>query len=152
MTTLNSPARTLTADELTAAIDEYAVLDQAIRVTRRRLAELDAGIKGSLIAENATKFPHELYDVAILPGDPTYLVDRVIATLGEILPPADMAKLKPVPGPCKSCEGTGKAPERIDGVQANRIRRYGDRYIELLDQSCIRGEPRLKITPKGDKS
>lgn len=158
MTTLNAPAKVLTAEEITAAVDEYLLIESAVNVSVRRLGELKASIRSSMLAENATRFPHPNADVSITPGRKVYDLDRVRAKLGEKLLEAGekklLDKLAPIePVECKPCQGAGVVSPKVSGTVANQVRRMGDEYVHLLDQ-CIatQGDPELTIEPKGGKS
>lgn len=131
-------------------IHEYAVLTSAVAETQKRLFEIERQITDSMIAEGATRIPHEHYDVALKPGPKVYDPDKVRATLGEKLPPADIDALAPTqPVECRTCAGLGVTAPKVNGTVANKVRRYGDEYAELLDRCVItQGDPRLEIKPK----
>lgn len=150
MTTLNSPARVLSAEEIEAAVDEYLLIEAAVDVSVRRLHEIKTSIRESLLAENATWFSHPRADVTITPGRKVYDPDRVRALLGEKLRPEVIDKGAPTePVECKPCEGRGVVAPKVSGTWANKIRRLGAEYDALMDQCVItQGDPELVIEPK----
>ena len=79
------------------------------------------------------------------PGDPVYSVDGLRAALGEFSDPETMAKLIVHGEQCRACQGSGTAPDRIDGVVANSVKRRGDRYREALETNCVRADPVLSV-------
>lgn len=147
MTTLHEPVKVLTVEEITAAVDECLMIEAAVTISVRRLNELKASIRTSMLTENATWFSHPRADVTITPGKKVYDPDRVRAKLGEKLRPEVIDKLAPTePIECKPCEGRGVVAPKVSGTQANKVRRLGDEYAALLDLCILtQGDPELEI-------
>lgn len=148
MTTQLDGAIVLTEETVADYIGQIATLEEMAKDARDAAGKLRMQVSQWMRANEAQSFPHATCDVTQKPGAPFYPVDRVRATLGELLTAPDLESLIPTPGPCKDCEGTGKAPVRVDGNQAKRIRKYGGEYAEKLDQACLRADPVLTIKRK----
>ncbi len=144
---------TATRIDPAATAREAHALKEAVHVTQRRIYELLADLKAYMLAEEATRIPDAELDISLRPGTPTWNVNQLMAELGELLPPIDYKKVFPEPGPCNRCGGSGLEPRKVDGVQVNRVRRYGAEYAEKIDAACVRGESTVVITErKGGKS
>ena len=127
-----------------AAVFEIATLQSAIRETQRRLFELRAAFATYMQAEGASTWSDGKHKATLKPGAPSYLVNELRAELGELIDPETLATL--IHGEqCDACQGTGTAPDKVDGVVARSVARRGDRYRAVLDRNCVRGDSTLVI-------
>ena len=140
MTTL-----TVTEQTIDDHVHEAHTLKSAIRETQRRLFEVQAAVLAYMQAEGSTIWTDGKLKATLKPGAPTYLVNELRAALGELLEPEALATLIIHGEQCRACQGTGTAPDRVDGVAANAIKRRGDRYRDVLDRNCVRGDSTLVV-------
>ena len=143
MTTLQPV--TVTESTADAAAFEIATLQSAIRETQKRLFELRAAFAAYMQAEGASTWSDGKHKATLKPGAPSYLVNELRAELGEFLEPETLATLIIHGEQCRACQGTGTAPDKVDGVVARSVARRGDRYRAVLDRNCVRGDSTLVI-------
>jgi hypothetical protein len=140
-----TPIQPVTVTDADATAHEIATLQSAIRETQKRLYELRAAFSAYMQAENSSVWTDGRVKATLKPGAPAYLVNELRAALGEIVEPEALDKLIVHGEQCRACQGTGTAPDRVDGVAANALKRRGDKYRDALDRNCVRADPSLVV-------
>jgi len=139
------PQIVVTEHNVAEHVHTIHTLKSAIRETQKLLYETTAAVLAYMQAENSTVWSDGKVKATLKPGSPTYLVNEVRAALGEILEPPELDKLIVSGEQCKACQGSGTAPDRIDGVIANSVKRRGDKFRDALDKNCVRADPTLTV-------
>ena len=145
MTTTMQPQITVTEHNVAEHVHNLLIMSSAVRETQRAIYELRAAITAYMQAENSTVWTDGKVSATLKPGAPSYLVNEVRAALGEILEPEALDKLIVHGEQCKKCDGSGVAPDRVDGTFARVLYGRGARYKDALDRNCVRADPQLVV-------
>lgn len=129
-------------------VRQVVILTESIQATENRLAEIEREITLRMKEREAIAMDVPDFEVALkLKGSRQYDPHMVVAGVGELLSPERLKKLvKP------EHEETKVVPARVDGNEANRVRKLGKVYAEALDEALLPRPLVLTITPKEAKS
>ena len=127
-----------------ALVRQFVLLDDAIQATRNELSEVQRELTIRLEEREATAMLVPGFDVTyVARGSRQYDPNKVRAALGELLDPESLRKLIRA-----EFEETVIRPERVDGNEANRVRKLGKQFDDALNEATLPRRPVLTITPK----
>lgn len=139
------PQIIVTEHNVAEHVHNIHVLKSAIRESQKLLYEETAAVIAYMEADEAKVWTDGRVKATKKPGDPVYSVDGLRAALGEFSDAETMAKLIVHGEQCKKCEGSGGAPDRVDGTFARVLYGRGARYKDALDRNCVRSDPTLSV-------